>query len=356
MNPRQLLGLAGGFLLVYIVITLTNRPVVTPREPAGAGPDAAAASPAADQAGRVRGFTLLPPPGAPVDDASSLAALRAIAGTGARWVALRPVLTQATGTSPEVPADATPPEELARWRKVLQEAHAAGLAVMLRPLVAAADGTRREAIAPPAPTAWLASWERALQPWLTLAQAERVELFCLGSNMTRLQAEAGWRDLATRARTQYTGRLTYASSVEEAAYRQVSWWDAVDYVGLDAFFPLSRTAEPDGEALRLGWQGVVDELTAWRGQAPDRPVLFTAVGVPSVVGGAIAPALPDATAPRDEGLPARAAEALFATVWQQPWFAGMFWHTWAGGGRAHEAFRTADTPTAAALQAGYGAP
>ncbi|MEB3329954.1 MAG: hypothetical protein VKQ33_12040 [Candidatus Sericytochromatia bacterium] len=359
MNPRQLMGLAGGFLLVYVVITLTNRPAVTLPEasPGGAsavgGAPHVAGHPVADE--RIRGFTLMPPAGDAVDGAEGLARLPALAATGARWVALRPVVTQPTGTAAEVPAASATPVDLEAWRRVVQAAHAAGLAVMLRPLVAAADGTRREAIAPPDAATWLATWERALDPWLALARDEQVELVCLGSNLTQLQGDPAWRGVVTRARTVYPGKLTYASSVEADAFQAVGWWDALDYVGLDAFFPLSTEAEPNGEALRQGWRNVAARLTAWRTGQASPPVLFTSVGMPRQAGGAASPAQPDATGLSDEQLPARAAEALFATVWGQPWFAGLFWHTWSGGGVAHAPYRTADTPTAEVLSTQFRA-
>jgi hypothetical protein len=351
------MGLAGGFMLVYIILTLTNRPVLAPPGGQAGRPSVPAGTPGAEaqqpSGDRIRGFTLMPTSEGPVDEASGLARLPAIAATGARWVALRPVVTQPTGAEPAVPAAAATATDVEAWRRVVQAAHSAGLGVMLRPLVAAADGTRREAIAPPNAAVWVASWERALEPWLTLARDEHVELVCLGSNLTRIQGDAAWRELVTRTRTRYAGKLTYASSVEGNAFQDVSWWDALDYVGLDAFFPLSTLAEPDGEALRQGWQDVAGTLSAWHASQARPPVLFTAVGVPRRSGAAASPARPDAAAPPDEQLPARAAEALFATVWQQPWFAGLFWHTWSGGGATHDDYRAADTPTAEVLKARF---
>ena len=368
MNMRQVWGLAGGFFAVYILITVTNRPVAptrggdAPGKAAAASPAAAvedvAATPAAAQAGsgRLRGFTLLQPDGSQFAGAALAGTLSDIAGHGASWVALQPKIQQPTGEAAEVAEDPAAAQVLEDLRSGAQAAKAAGLKVMLRPLLQVGDGTARDRIAPPDAEAWVASWSRALQPYLALAESEKVEVVCLGSRLGSVQATEGWLKLIGDARAAYSGKLTYAASHEaEAGYRQVPFWTHLDYVGIDAFFPLTDAASPQAEHLEAGWARAAEEIEAWRPDgAADRPVLFTSAGVPYLVGGAADPGHPDNRAPEDEKMQAAAYEAFFKVMWAKPWLAGVFWHTWNGGPDLHDPYALAGRPALEVVRTHFG--
>ena len=140
-----------------------------------------------------------------------------------------------------------------------------------------------------------------------------------------------WRRLVADVRAVYDGRLTYAANWHDD-YETVPFWDVLDYVGVQAYFPLSRTTDPSPEALRRGWQPVRARLEAAARRAR-RPVLFTEIGYRSVPYAAAEPwRWPSrdehgAVAP-DPALQARLYEAFFESVWNAPWFAGAIVWKW----------------------------
>lgn len=357
MNTRQVWGLAGGFFFVYILITLTNKPAASPRrdasEPrattaAAVAPEDAAASPAPQATGdaRIRGFTLLPPDGRQFGGDALKASIADIARQGAGWVAIQPPINQPTGKSAEVPADPASSLVLEDVRSGVKAAREAGIKVMLRPQLVAGDGTPREQLQPPDVEAWLTSYGKALQPYLAMAESEKIEVVCLGSRLAATQQAEGWKPLIEEARKAYAGKLTYAASHDpEAGYRKVTFWPLLDYVGIDAFFPLADVGSPQVRHLSEGWKLASESLESWRGTAGlDKPVLFTSAGFPRLVGAAADPGHPDNRAPEDEKLQAAAYEAFFQVMWAKPWLAGVFWHTWTGGPDAHDPYALAGRP------------
>ncbi len=357
MNMRQVWGLAGGFFCVYILITVTNRPAAPSRreaaEPQAApsaivAPEDAAASPVAPQAAerRIGGFTLIPADGKQLAGESLAGSLSDMARQGAGWVALQPPINQPTGQSAEVPADPATALVLEDARNGVKAAKAAGIKVMLRPQLVSGDGTARDKIAPPDAEAWLASYGKALQPYLAMAESEKVDVVCLGSQLAAVQQADGWNPLIAEARKAYTGKLTYAASHDDGTgFRKVAFWSALDYVGIDAYFPLADVGSPQVKHLEEGWSRAAESLEGWRtAGGSSKPILFTSAGFPRLVGAAAAPGAPDNRAPEDEKLQAAAYEAFFKVMWGKPWLAGVFWHTWSGGPDLHDPYALAGRP------------
>ncbi len=103
-------------------------------------------------------------------------------------------------------------------------------------------------------------------------------------NARRRRLEAHWRGLIGEMAELYPGRLTYAANFDQ--FEEVGFWDALDLIGVNAYFPLRRWELPglagaDLEAqLVTGWRrvlGGIDHLRRRRG-LPDHRVLFTEIG------------------------------------------------------------------------------
>ncbi|MEB3285786.1 MAG: hypothetical protein VKN33_10915 [Candidatus Sericytochromatia bacterium] len=360
MNVRQMMALAGGFLLVYLVLTLTHRPEITGEQfsPEERDPlsgvqrmQRGATSPMMD------GYSLLPDENTPIDAPRSVERLAAMRRSGASWVALRPVLLQATGSADEI--ESVP--QITEWEGIVRDAHQAGLQVLLRPLVVPRDGTSREFVSPGDSDAWFESYQRAMNPYLKLARQERVEVVCLGSNLGQLQNNPGWIRLIQEARRTYKGLLTYAAtSNPETGYSAVSFWDELDLVGIDAFVPLSQQVDPTVDELERGWERFGEELDRWHRVRARPPILLTAIGCPAVRGGAANPLGAAIDGAEDLTLPARVAEAFYRALGKKPWLQGALWHTWSGGGPLQKPYcaqgRPLETSLETAFKARYGTP
>jgi hypothetical protein len=102
----------------------------------------------------------------------------------------------------------------------------------------------------------------------------------------------------------------------------------LDYIGLDAYFPLSEARDPDVEELRAGWQRWKTAIQTLSDSIA-RPVLFTEYGYRSMDYTAEKPWLVDSENQRvNLEAQANALTALFQEFWSEPWFAGGFVWKW----------------------------
>ncbi|MDZ7344702.1 MAG: hypothetical protein ONA90_09360, partial [candidate division KSB1 bacterium] len=88
-----------------------------------------------------------------------------------------------------------------------------------------------------------------------------------------------WRDIFTKIRKIYGGRLTYAANWGHE-FENVSFWEALDAIGLNCYYPLSNNpGANDGELLK-GAQAVarkIGEIAAKH----NKPVIITEIGFAS---------------------------------------------------------------------------
>ncbi|MDB5101991.1 MAG: hypothetical protein JWM80_6412 [Cyanobacteria bacterium RYN_339] len=368
MNMKQVWAGAGGFFVVFILISLTNRPhVAAPgedRQPhkrrtqQASGAETAPAAGGVLPAGFQRGMVYVCSGTSTMGDPASDQALAGVAGTGANWVALNLPLAQASGDAVSVGADPALTPTPAAVAHAVATAHQQHLRVMLRPLVVAADGTTRDSFVPADPKAWMDSYGAALAPYLEVARNSQIELVSLGTGFSGLEATAPWPDLIRTARKGYTGALTYGAAAAPGpsggGYQSVSFWSQLDYVGVEGFFPLTTQARPTEADLASGWRAAIASVQGWAKQgAGGKPVLFTAVGVPALAGAAADPAHPNQTADPDPELQAASARAFYATMSGQFGIAGAFWYAWEyrGTGGPANPYGVQDQPARAAIQA-----
>src|SRR4030065_873482 len=68
----------------------------------------------------------------------------------------------------------------------------------------------------------------------------------------------------------------------------MTWWDAVDIIGVDAYYPLSTKTTPSLDELRTAWQPIVVSLASlaakWK-----KPLILTEIGYRSIDGTAMHP-------------------------------------------------------------------
>ncbi len=104
-------------------------------------------------------------------------------------------------------------------------------------------------------------------------------------NRRRALLETYWRELIAGARREFSGPLSYAANFDQYAF--VPFWDALDVISINAYFPLRRHLLPEStdaarllDVLRTGWLGHLRAIDSFRRQAgvPELPVLFTEIG------------------------------------------------------------------------------
>ena len=135
---------------------------------------------------------------------------------------------------------------------------------------------------------WFESYRGYILPFAREAQQAGADMFCVGRELDAsvVAREADWRDVVARVRAEFHGPLTYSANFD--TWQGIGFWDALDFIGVSAYFPLSDRADPPLAELEAGWERALAPLAAaarrWR-----RPVLLTEAGFPSIPSAARAP-------------------------------------------------------------------
>ncbi len=216
-------------------------------------------------------------------------------------------------------------------RGVLRQARANGLRVMLFPILwvqKRAIGEWRGTLAPTDAEAWWRSYERFILHYAQMAAEEDVALFSVGSELASLEGdEVRWRRLIAKVRAVYPGRLLYSANWDH--YREVPFWDAVDYIGLTAYYRLTEKYDATEAELTAAWAGIKRDLLKWQATI-DRPMLFTELGYPSLDGAARAPWDYTQGTAMDHEEQRRCFEAFTKTWRGETALGGVFFWNWWG--------------------------
>lgn len=307
-------------------------------------PDAGArlSPPASDR--KIGGLSFVAPPRPFPDDP-----MPAVRSAGAGWIAVIPYAYTRPG-EPQVHYNRS---EWQWWgerpegcRRTVELARANGLQVMLKPQVYV---PRSWTGALDFPTEadwqqWEAQYEDYLLPLAETAQEMQVELLCIGTEfkISVQKREAFWRSLVRKVRERYDGPLVYAANWDE--YPLVPFWDELDYIGVNAYFPLLPDATPAVDALKTAWEPHRAALQTFS-EKWERPVLFTEYGYLSVDSCAYRTwELEDRirSLPVNEQAQANALQACLETFWLQPFWAGGFLWKWFPFMEGHEGYPAKD--------------
>lgn len=263
-----------------------------------------------------------------------LRALDELAATGASWITVL-----ATGFQTDIRAtavDFTGPRTQtdASIERVIAHARGRGLRVMLKPHVDLTDDPDhyRGEIGPGFTdadwTAWFASYRPFILHYAAMAERTGCELFCVGCELgTTAVHAAAWREIVAAVRSVYSGPLTYADNQVEMSLDAVSWWDAVDYIGQDAYPTLTTVTEPTVEDLLAGWTVFRARLQRLS-ESWDKPLILTEIGCRSVAGGAQNPWDWRRAGAPDMSVQAAFYEAACRAVDGRSWLRGMYWWEW----------------------------
>jgi hypothetical protein len=215
----------------------------------------------------------------------------------------------------------------------IEMAHQKGLKVMLKPHMWIGHGTFTGHFNLTTEVDWQV-FEKKYGDYLLhfaeIADSTNVDLYCIATEMQTFVKERPefWSRIIKEIRQIYKGPLTYAENWD--SYQLVPFWKELDYVGVDAYFPLSEERSPDLDALRKGWQTHVKEMEKVA-RSVQKPILFTEFGYVSSDYATRRPWESDRDQPENEKLQAEAYKALFEEVWSKEWMAGGFVWKWFPG-------------------------
>lgn len=169
-----------------------------------------------------------------------------------------------------------------------------------------------------------------------LAERAGAEVFAVGTELHKtLHREAEWREVIAAVRDVYSGGLTYAANWDE--HPDVPFWDALDFVGVQFYYPLTESVPPSEAALIAGWQRRLAELRSVSAQH-GKPILLTELGYALSEQAALKPwsdaAIGNPAAGR--ALKLLCMKVALEQIENEPAIVGVFLWKWFPGGRDHD--------------------
>lgn len=270
---------------------------------------------------------------------AGMASQDALAATSVNWAGVLVTWYQADAKATSIgPSSSTPTD--AAVIAAIQEFHAKGVKVMLKPHVDARSGEWRGTFQPTDANAWFASFTAFITHYAQLAQVNGVEMLCFGTEFAQLSGSANqarWTTVINAIRAVYSGPLVYAANATFAGdeYTSVSFWNQVDVIGLDAYFPLTNRSDPSVADLVSAWSSnasgvnVIAAVQNFASAHSGKPVIFSEIGYRSVSGANTRPYDFSMTGAVDGTEQQDCYEALYE-VWskQSATLKGIFWWSW----------------------------
>ena len=254
------------------------------------------------------------------------------------WVAVVPFLYQKNQFTKTMNV----PEDSKDWSardssfiNIIKSLHKKKIRVMLKPHLWMNDGWRSNVTlnSPEEWDVWFESYQINMLRYAKMAAENKVELFCIGTELksSLKNAPEQWISLVKEIKTIYKGKLTYAANWD-GEFNLVPFWDQMDFLGIQAYFPLTKHVKPELDEIKNGWDRHIvnlEELSAIH----QKPILFTEIGYRSDVSTTIKPwewndfgnVFFEKKSNRTQQL---AYEAMFQKLWVKPWFAGTYIWQW----------------------------
>ena len=251
---------------------------------------------------------------------------------GVNWVSITPFgrIWSLRSTFITMDFEAPYDENREAIQRFVAQAHARGIRVLLIPhlWVWNEQGWRGE-IDPGSPEGW-AEYQRSYRDfvlaWARDSARFGVDAFSIGVECKSWSGRFGgfWYALIDDVREVYPGLVTYSANWDEAV--DVLFWDRLDLIGINAFYPLADHPGASFDEYVAGAERARDQVGELS-RVVDIPVLFVEVGYTTRRDAAVEPwlwpdGMSDVQISEDEQ--SRALEASMRAFVPEPWFAGLF--------------------------------
>ncbi len=176
---------------------------------------------------------------------------------------------------------------------------------------------------------WEEQYSKYILDMAQIADSLNVDLFCIGTELKHsvTKRSSYWITLIDAVRQQFPNKITYAANWD--CYDQITLWEKLDYIGIDAYFPLSSKNTPTSNELLEAWKPIEQKISSVQ-QKYGKPILFTEYGYRSMDGAG----WKNWEKENNYNVPVNCEgqfncyEALFKTFWSKDWFSGGFIWKW----------------------------
>lgn len=257
-----------------------------------------------------------------------------LASLGTNWVAFPLVIRQDSFASTKFGFDFRYNVTDREAEKTIAKLKSLGMKVCLKPMINCADGTWRANISFPEPDwgdvdywkEWFSCYTAFMCHYAEIAEYTGCEMLCIGCEMVGTERKSEyWRNLIADVRKVYSGKLVY--NANHGKERNVDWYDAIDYIGTSAYYPVARDGDTTEDMCRV-WETVKPSLKALS-EEYGKKVIFMEIGCRSAKGCASMPwDFTHKDCPYNEEEQSNFYESCMKTMWNEDWFSGFFWWDW----------------------------
>ena len=238
-------------------------------------------------------------------------------------------------------------------RQIIEKAHELDMSVMLKPHVETLDwasgGPGRYAL-----QEGIGRWDELFGTYTAyiLHYAEMceelgVEILSIGCELESMtisgsgtvpNPDARWRRMVSEIRSVYTGKLTYSCAIGGTSARawsspnQITFWDALDYIGAEIYRGLTSKRDPTMEELKVGAREILSDYIEPLCNEYSMPAIIPEMNYYSFDGVNMNPLGPPGSRSVDHQEQADCYDAFLQvveeTLSERSYLEGLFW--WAG--------------------------
>lgn len=171
-------------------------------------------------------------------------------------------------------------------------------------------------------------YHRWIRHYALLAEIRKFDAFCLGVEFSKatLSHPDAWREIIRKIRGIYSGPITYAANWGEE-FEKLSFWNEVDFIGLNCYYPLSKNEQPSKSELKKNFANVLEKARKVS-EKYHKPLVFTEVGFRSVADTWKNPHAEADGRPYNPECQRVCYEVLFEGIQDKDWVNGLFIWKW----------------------------
>jgi hypothetical protein len=165
--------------------------------------------------------------------------------------------------------------------RVIAKAKSRGMGVMMMPVVLLSNSGPKDwrGVIEPANKNWdnwFASYNAFITNMARIARDGDVDIFSVGSELLSTEPfRDRWVDVIAQIRAIYKGKLTYSANWDH--YEAVTFWDQLDYVGMNNYNELATSPGVPVEKLDEAWAPIKKKILDFAARQK-KPFMFTEVG------------------------------------------------------------------------------
>ena len=260
--------------------------------------------------------------------------------TNANWLAMSPLIPLSQQNSGDFrPYEFPVSEETFKMRRAIEKVLSSGVQnILLKPLtsfVAISDSNFWGDFFLETEAEWQEMEKAYTELFLGFAalsdEFPQVDMLSIGNELREFATRRPdfFKGLIARLRAEYPNlKLTYSANWDE--YESITFWEDLDYLGVNSYFPLVDAKTPQVEEIKEAFLPIKNDILSVARRS-GVPVLFTEYGFRSIDHGL---RRPWDNGPNQVGVnvnleaQANAYIAFYETFWDEPWVAGGFFWEW----------------------------